>query len=66
MNVRKGFNRIVNAKVDYIVKICEELELEFDNTIPNKYTIISKKHKYVFSTYGDVISALGLLKNDSK
>lgn len=63
--IRKGFNTKVNKKIDYILSLCELLNLEFDNQIPNNYTIFSSTGKYVFSTYGDTTAALELLKRES-
>lgn len=65
-NIKKGFNSIVNEKIDYIVSLCQLLGLDFNNTIPNKYTVNSTTGSYVFGTYSDVINALEMLKRESK
>ena len=64
--IKRGFNTKVNEKIDYILKLCEELGLEFDNQVPNRYTIITRTGKYVFTTYGDTRSALELLKRECR
>jgi hypothetical protein len=61
-NIRRGFNQKVNNKIDYILSLCKEYGLEFNNLVPNEYTVISKMDKYVFTTYNDTINALELLQ----
>ena len=56
-------------KIKYIKELCSIFEIDFDNTIPNKYTLIYKEVKHTFTTYNDVIEALHLaqmLKNNNK
>ena len=60
--IRRGFNQKVNNKIDYILSLCKEYGLEFNNLVPNEYTVISKMDKYVFTTYNDTINALELLQ----
>ena len=62
--VRRGFIKVVNEKIDKILELCNKRGLEFDNSIPNRYTIIGKNGNYVFSTYKDVISALELFNRE--
>jgi hypothetical protein len=60
MNIRLGYRSDINEKVKEIVALCETLNLDFDNTTPNRYAIIDKNIRYEFSTYRDVITALHL------
>lgn len=62
--VRRGFIREVNKKIDKILELCSKHGLSFDNSIPNKYTIIGATGNYVFSTYKDVINALELFNRE--
>ena len=62
--VRRGFIKVVNEKIDKILELCKKRGLDFDNSIPNKYTIIGKSGNYVFSTYKDVINALELFNRE--
>lgn len=64
MNIRVGYRKDIDAKIAEIVKLCEELDLEFDNTIPNRYTIIDDEIQFVFTTYKDVLNALHLFERE--
>lgn len=64
MNIRLGYRTDINEKVNEIVKLCEELNLEFDNTTPNRYTIIDEGFRFEFSTYKDVLTALHLFERE--
>lgn len=62
--VRRGFRSDINAKIDTILSLCNELGLLFDNSIPNRYKLsVRDKETYEFLTYNDVISALCLIKS---
>lgn len=58
--IRRGFVKRVNDIIDEILMLIDELDMgiEFDNMIPNKYTLITKYGRYEFSTYKDVYNAL--------
>ena len=59
----------IQDKIKYIKVLCNNLGVEFDNTIPNKYALIYKEVKHTFTTYNDVINALHLtqmLRNEIK
>lgn len=62
--VRRGFIKVVNEKIDKILELSNKHGLSFDNSIPNKYTLIGKSGNYVFSTYKDVINALELFNRE--
>lgn len=56
-------------KIKYIKVLCNNLGVDFDNTISNKYALIYKEVKHTFTTYNDTINALHLaqmLRNEIK
>lgn len=50
-------------KLEKITSLCNELGIEFDNSISNDYRLIYKDITYSFYTYDSVISCLKLIKD---
>ena len=66
-NLKRGVQTNVNAQIDEIVGLLDELnskglELIFDNTTPNHYKLIDTSgNEFEFSLYKDVKNCLLLL-----
>ena len=60
--IRRGFNSIVNKKIDTILELIKDSDIKFDNTNPNHYKLIMNNKEFEFTTYNDVINATKLLK----
>lgn len=59
--IRRGFRKDINEKLKIIERECEYLGIEFDNTTPNSYLLITKNNMFKFTTYADVLNALALM-----
>ena len=59
--IKHNNSKAIEDKILTIVSLCKKIDAEFDNTTPNKYTILYADYKFEFSTYKDVINALGML-----
>ena len=68
--IRRGFQSNVNAQLDEIVELLDELDahglqLLFDNSNTNHYKLIDERNnEYTFSLYRDVKNALLLILNN--
>lgn len=65
--VRRGFRSDVNAQLDEIIRLIDEvstktgLEIQFDNTIGNRYKLLVNGKEYEFNLYRDLKNALLLM-----
>lgn len=65
--VRRGFRSDVNAQLDEIIKLIDEissktgLAIQFDNSIGNHYKLIVNGKEYEFNLYRDLKNALLLM-----
>lgn len=65
--VRRGFRSDVNAQLDEIIKLIDEvssktgLTIQFDNSIGNHYKLIVNGKEYAFNLYRDLKNALLLM-----
>lgn len=65
--VRRGFRSDVNAQLDEIIKLIDEvssktgLTIQFDNSIGNHYKLIVNGKEYEFNLYRDLKNALLLM-----
>lgn len=65
--VRRGFRSDVNAQLDEIIKLIDEvssktgLTIQFDNSIGNHYKLIVNGKEYEFNLYRDLRNALLLM-----
>ena len=59
--IKHNNTKAIEDKILTIVALCKKIGAEFDNTTPNKYTILYGDYKFEFSTYKDVLNALGML-----
>lgn len=50
----------VLEKLKEIERLCIDMKIDFDNTIPNKYKLTYLGVEHIFTTYNDVLYALHL------
>lgn len=63
VNLTQTRSRKTLEKLKLIDSLCNELGIEFDNSISNDYRLIYKDITYSFYTYDSVISCLKLMKD---
>ncbi len=63
INLTQNKTKRVLEKLILIDSLCNELGIEFDNSIPNDYRLIYKDITYSFNLYDSVISCLKLIKD---
>jgi hypothetical protein len=65
--IRRGYRRDVNAQLDKIVELIDKInetkgvEIVFDNSVNNRYTLVLNGKVYEFNLYRDIINALTLI-----
>ena len=62
LNLTQTRSRKTLEKLKLIDSLCDELGIDFDNSITNDYRLIYKDITYSFYTYDSVISCLKLIK----
>ena len=66
-NVRRGFRSDINAQLDEIISLIDQvrdktgLDIMFDNSIANHYKLILNGKEYEFNLYRDLKNALLLI-----
>ena len=66
-NVRRGFRSDINAQLDEIISLIDQvrdktgLDIIFDNSIANHYKLILNGKEYEFNLYRDLKNALLLI-----
>ena len=66
-NVRRGFRSDINAQLDEIISLIDQvkdktgLDIIFDNSIANHYKLIVNGKEYEFNLYRDLKNALLLI-----
>lgn len=65
-NIRRGFNSKVNAKLDSLLGLIDEInskgvDISLDNSTPNKYLLIVSDKQYQFFTYDDIYNCLEII-----